>query len=139
MKALHAVALLAAMGAGSALAHDFRAGDIVIDHPYALVGGTSVYFRTLRNKGSQPERLLGARGPTAGRIELLHEGRQESLELAPGAEVRVRHDGPWRLELRELKTPLRLGDTVPVTLRFEHAGEVTVASDVVDATARHPR
>jgi periplasmic copper chaperone A len=138
MKSLHVVALLAAMCAGSAPAHDFRAGDIVIDQPYALVGGTSVYFRTSRNKGSQPVRLLGARGATARRIELLHEGRQESLELAPGAEVRVRHDGPWRLELRELKMPLRPGDTVAVTLRFEHAGEVTVAADVVDATARHP-
>ena len=137
MRTLH-FALLAAWFAGSALAHDFRAGDIVIDHPYALVGGTSVYFRTLRNNGSQPDRLLGASSPALGRIEVLHEGRPESMELAPGAEARVRHGGPWRLELRELKTPLKLGDTVTVTLRFEHAGEVTVPADVVDAAARHP-
>jgi copper(I)-binding protein len=132
------IALLVAVFAGSALAHDFRAGDIVIDHPYALMGGTGVYFRTLRNKGSQPDRLLSASSSNLARVELLHEGRQESLELAPGAEVRVRHGGPWRLELRELKTPLKLGDTVTVTLRFEHAGEVTVPADVVDAAARHP-
>jgi len=136
MKPLRLVLVLAVL-AGSATAHDFRAGNIVVDHPYALVGGRSVYFRTLRNEGTQPDRLLGASSATAGRVELLHDGRPETLPLGAGAQAPLRHTGPWQLALRDLKTPLKLGDTVSVTLRFERAGEVKVTADVVDATARH--
>jgi copper(I)-binding protein len=132
------ITLLAAMAASSALAHDFRTGDIVIDHPYALAGGSSVYLRTLRNKGTQPERLVAASSPTFGRVALLHDGRQDPLMLPAGAEVQLRHTGTWRLELLDLKTPLKLGDSVSVTLRFEHAGDITVPADVVDTAARHP-
>jgi periplasmic copper chaperone A len=138
MKALR-VAMLAAALAGPALAHDFRAGEIVIDHPDALAGATSVYFRTLQNTGNQPDRLIGASSPNFGRIEVLHDERRESLKLAAGAELRLRHGGPWRLELPDLKTPLKLGDTVRVTLRFERAGEVTVPADVVNPSTRIPR
>lgn len=120
-------------------AHDFRVGAIVIDHPYALAGGSDVYFRALRNEGGQPERLLDAGSPAAARIELLHEGRPRALQLAGGAELTMRHDGPWRLALRELKAPLKAGDTVRVTLRFERAGEITVPAQVVNAAARRGR
>ena len=130
-------ALIAAVFSSAAWAHDFRAGEIVVDHPYALAAGGSVYFRTLRNTGHQPDRLLGGSSPAAERVELLHDGRPETLPLAAGAEVNVRHDGPWQLALRGLKAPLKVGDTVRVTLRFEHAGEATVPVAVVDVAGRH--
>ena len=52
--------LLAAFAAGGARPHDFKAGDLVIDHPYAVptVDGArtgAVYFRTLRNNGRLPD------------------------------------------------------------------------------------
>jgi copper(I)-binding protein len=37
-----------------------------------------------------------------------------------------------------LSQPLRVGETVPVTLRFERAGEVQVALAVQAAGAREP-
>lgn len=138
MKRPYLAVLLAAM-AVAAMGHDFRAGDIVVDHPYALVGGSSVYFRTLRNKGTRPERLLGASSSTVGRVWLLHDGRQASLILPAGAEVELRHTGSWRLQLVDLNSALKLGDTIAVTLRFEHAGDVLISAGVVDATARRSR
>jgi hypothetical protein len=95
----HVLALVCALFAASAAAHDFRAGDIVIDHPYALAGSGGVYFRTLRNEATLPEWLLGAGSPTLGRVALLHDGRQELLSLPAGAAVKMRHTGAWRLAL----------------------------------------
>lgn len=122
-----------------ALAHDFKAGDLRIDHPYAtptrpgLTTG-AVYFRGIRNTGQAADRLLSARTPAAARVEI-HRMQMDgevmkmravpALELPPGATVPLRHgssDG-HHLMLLELKAPLRDGDRFPVQLTFERAGE----------------
>ena len=61
---------LALLGAGAAHAHDFKQGDVLIDHPYAtpsLAGTTNgaVYFKSIRNQGKTPDRLLSARTAVA--------------------------------------------------------------------------
>ena len=76
------VLLLAGLWTGLARAHEFNAGDIVIEHPYALptlpgVTTGAVYFRSLRNAGHAPERLLGARTDVAASVQL-------TRGLAPG-------------------------------------------------------
>jgi periplasmic copper chaperone A len=38
----------------------------------------------------------------------------------------------------ELKTPLKKGDKIPVTLKFEKAGDVNVTLDVRDIGATSP-
>lgn len=125
-------------------AHDFKAGSVVVDHPYAAptpAGARSgaVYFRMLTNEGRQPDRLLSARSPVAARVEI-HESTMEgdvmrmralpALELAPGAAVPLRHGGRHHLMLMELKQPLRDGDRFPVTLVFERGGSTEVMVDV---------
>jgi periplasmic copper chaperone A len=57
--------LLAGLAAPAALAHGARLGSLEIDHPYALPTATGVphgaaYLRGIRNRGEQPDRLLGA-------------------------------------------------------------------------------
>lgn len=135
--ALCAWALCAAMGA--ALAHDFKAGELRIDHPYATpsVPGLktgAVYFRTLRNPGAQADRLLSATTPVAARVEI-HQMRMggdvmrmravPALALPARSELRLRHGMPngHHLMLFELKAPLQDGERFPLTLRFERAGE----------------
>jgi copper(I)-binding protein len=120
-----------------AVAHDFRAGAIVIDHPYAppTPGGATtgaVYFRTLKNTGREPDRLLSASSPAATVVEL-HRSTIENdvmkmrqlpaLDLPPGASLKVRHGGEIHLMLIGLKAPLKNGDRFPVRLKFERAGE----------------
>lgn len=129
------------------LAHDFKAGAVRIDHPYAppsLAGQSSaaVYLRGLVNEGQQAdEALLGAESPAAATISL-HQMRLDNgvmrmravdaIALPPGTSVPMRHgstDG-YHLMLEGLKAPLREGDRFPVRLRFRHGGVREVMVDV---------
>jgi hypothetical protein len=128
-----------------ARAHGYRAGDLHIRHPYATptppgakVG--AAYLATLENRGTRADRLLGAASPIAERIELhasdidaagvMRMRRLEAIDLAPGAAVRLRPGRGAHLMLLGLKQPLKVGDSFPLTLQFEHAGSVEVRVDV---------
>lgn len=138
---LLAAALLASLALfGSAQAHDFRAGDLSIDHPYATpslpgVQTGAAYLRGIRNKGTVADRLIGARTPVAERVEL-HTRQTDgdvvrmrevaAIEIPAGQEVQLRHGQPQHLMLVGLKQPLKAGERFDLTLRFERAGETTV-------------
>jgi periplasmic copper chaperone A len=136
-----AAAVLLAMAGWPATAHDFRAGDIVIDHPYAVPSPAgsphgAMYLRALRNTGPQADRLVGARTPAAASVEIHHMQLDtqnvmrmravDSLPLPPRAEVSLKHGGVWHLMLLNLKAPLQVGDRFPVTLLFARGGEKEV-------------
>ena len=123
----------------SALAHGVKAGGLALDHPYAtpsrpgLTTG-AVYVRAIKNKGTEPERLLSARTPAAASVEL-HRMEMDgdvmrmravpAIDLPAKTEVRLRHgtaDG-YHLMLLGLTAPLADGDRFPVTLTFQRAGE----------------
>ena len=126
------------LGMGMAHAHDFRQGDVVMDHPYAtpsLAGTTTgaVYFKSIRNKGKTPDRLLSARTAVAARVEIHHmqmDGnvmrmRQvPALELPAQTEVSLRHGGAGthHLMLLDMDKPLKDGDRFDLELVFEKAG-----------------
>ena len=140
---LHAVTALALCGASIttiAHAHDFRAGQLVIDHPYATpsLTGTSngaAYFRGIRNRGVAPDRLVSASTAVAEQVEL-HEMTMEgdimrmrqvpAIDLPAGQEVQLRHGQRYHLMLINLRKPLVAGDRFDLTLKFEKAGETTV-------------
>jgi copper(I)-binding protein len=125
-----------------AVAHDFKIGDLTIDHPYATPTVTAqstgaVYFRNLRNRGATSDRLISAQTPASARVGL-HRMQMEgdvmrmrevsAIELPAKSELRMGHastDG-YHLMLEGLKAPLKDGDSFPLTLRFERAGEKTV-------------
>lgn len=123
--------------ASLAVAHDFKLGPLVIDHPYAIPtpAGTrvgAVYFRTLKNTGAHADRLVAARSTNAASVEVQRETLEggvsrsrslPSLDLPAGAELKLRHDGDTRLALIDLKAPLQDGQCFPLWLRFESAGE----------------
>lgn len=125
-----------------AMAHDFRAGELRIDHPYATPSRSglntgAVYFRLIRNQGTVGDRMLSARTPVARAVEIhrmqmqgnvMHMRAVPALDIPGGAQVPMKHGTPdgHHLMLIGLKAPLKDGDRFPVTLRFEHAGEHTV-------------
>jgi len=146
-------ATLVASLALPAHAHGFRAGELVIDHPYATpsLAGTSngaAYFRGIRNKGKAVDRLIGASTAVAGRVEL-HEMTMEgdvmkmravpAIELPPGHEVELRHGQRYHLMLLDLTQPLKEGDRFELTLKFERAGEAKVKVWVQQPKAREAR
>jgi periplasmic copper chaperone A len=132
-----AILLCGGLGTSSARAHGTRAGDLRIDHPYAIPTAPgartgAVHFRTLVNRGASPDRLIGARTPLADSVEIhrsvmdgdvMRMRQIEAIEIPPGAELKLRHGGDTHLMLVGLKAPLQDGQRLPIWLRFERAGE----------------
>ena len=123
-------------------AHDFKAGSIQIDHPYATpTYGESktgaVYFRAIKNNGSSVDHLIAARSPVAEVVEIhrvsmddavMRMRQMPELEIRPGQALAVRHDAHhgYHLMLIGLKKPLKEGDRFPLFMRFKQGGEVEV-------------
>jgi len=146
--ARHLAVLVGALAAlAAAQAHDFSRGSIVIDHPYAVPSdesgqSTRAYLRGLRNTGHQDDRLLGASTPVAKTTTLrcVSPGASEpgvtTLPVPAGATVPLRHDGDCELRLDGLSRPMKVGDHLPLILKFEHAGDIEVHVDVQQPRAR---
>ncbi len=124
-------------------AADIKSGDLVIAQPWsrATPGGAKVAggYVTITNTGSGPDRLVGGSAAVAGRVEV-HEMAVDSgimkmrqleagLPLPAGQTVRLAPGG-LHLMLMDLKSGLKQGETVPVTLEFEKAGKVDVPFQV---------
>jgi len=128
--------LLAAFGL-SAWAHSYQAGDIKIGHPWArpTVSGQQAGggFLKLTNAG-KADRLLGASADFAERIELhtmkmdgdvMRMRQVEAIDIPAGQTVELKPGG-LHLMFMGLKQPLAKDSRVPMKLKFEKAGEVTV-------------
>jgi len=120
-------------------AHDYKIGDLKIDHPWtrATPGGAKVAggFMTITNTGSQPDRLIGGSAVAAGIFEV-HEMKMEGnvmrmraldkgLEIKPGQTVELKPGG-FHVMFMDLKTPLKEGESIKGTLIFEKAGTIEV-------------
>ena len=127
--------------------HDTTVGAITIGHPWARAAGANANgaaFMTLRNAGPQPDRLLSATTPIARTVELhTHIRDGEVMRMRPVADIPLPagqtvhlRPGGLHVMLIGLTEPLRQGATVPLTLRFERAGEVTVQLEIQAAGAR---
>lgn len=122
---------------------------ITIETPWtraAGAGGQGAGFITIRNGGAA-DRLLSASTPAAGRAELhtmLRDGdvmRMRELDAiaVPANGAVTLAPGGLHIMLIGLTRPLAVGEQVPLTLVFEHAGTVTVNLAVQPAGARAPR
>jgi periplasmic copper chaperone A len=120
------------------LAVDYRAGDMVVAHPWsrptppvASVG--AVYF-TMTNFGPKADRLIAISTPVAGKVQI-HESRKvqgmvqmravTSIECLPGQTVKS-EPGGLHVMLLDLTHPLAAGAQFPLMMRFRDAGTVTV-------------
>src|SRR5689334_22736866 len=145
------LAITAALIATSARAEDVKAGDLVITQAWtrATPGGAKIGggFLTIENKGSSPDKLIGASAEVAGSVEL-HEMAttngvmkmrpvEGGLAIEPGKTVKLAPGG-YHLMMMDLKSPLKQGDKLPLTLQFEKAGKVAVTLDVQGVGAKGP-
>jgi periplasmic copper chaperone A len=132
-------------------ADEVKAGDLVITQAWsrATPGGakTAGGYLTIENKGSTPDRLIGGAANVAGKVEV-HEMAMDNgvmkmrpldkgLTIDPGKSVKLAPGG-YHLMMTDLKSPLKKGDKLPVTLEFEKAGKVTVSLDVQGVGAPGP-
>ncbi len=143
--------VLAGLLAAPARAEDIKAGDLVISQAWvrATPGGAKVGggYLTIDNKGSAPDRLIGGSADVARKVEI-HEMAMNNgvmtmrpldkgLPIEPGKTVKLAPGG-YHVMLLDLKSPLKQGEQVPVTLEFEKAGKVKISFDVQSVGAQGP-
>ena len=86
-------------------------------------------YLLIRNAGA-PDRLIGAASPFAERVEMHvteRDGDVARMRQVKAFEVKGALElkpGGAHLMLVNIKAPLKEGDKLPVTLKFEKAGEV---------------
>lgn len=131
---------------GAALAADAPAADaraaIVVTHAWvrASLGQsptTAAYLR-IENRGATEDRLLAVATPAAATAHL-HESVAKdgimrmqavnSLGIKPGQSIELAPGG-LHIMMMGLKSPLKVGQTIPVKVRFEGAGEIEVDAEV---------
>jgi periplasmic copper chaperone A len=145
------VTVLSCLLAAPVRAEDVKAGDLVITQAWsrATPGGAKVGggYLTIENKGAAPDRLIGGSADIAGKVQL-HEMATSNgvmtmrpldngLIIEPGKTVKLAPGG-YHLMLFDLKSPLKQGDRLPVTLEFEKAGKVKLSLDVQGVGAQGP-
>jgi copper(I)-binding protein len=150
-RSLAYAALLSALIAAPARAEEVKAGDLTITQAWsrATPKGAKIGsgYLTIENKGSAPDRLVGISADIAGKVEV-HEMAMNNgvmtmrpldkgLTIDPGKTVKLAPGG-YHLMLFDLKSPLKQGDTLPITLEFERAGKVKVSLDVQGVGAQGP-
>jgi periplasmic copper chaperone A len=143
--------LVFALLAAPLRAEEVRAGDLVIKQAWsrATPGGAKIGsgYLTIENTGSTADRLIGGSGDVTDRIEV-HEmntsngvmtmrALDNGLAIGPGQTVRLAPGG-YHLMMFDLKSLLKQGDKVPVTIEFEKAGKVKFAFDVLGVGAQGP-
>ena len=124
------------------------AGDVQVEGAWARASiGTErpgVAYMTIRNSGRESDRLIGAETPVAKRAmvheSLMRDGVMKmrpagNIEIAPGGAV-VLEPGGLHLMFTSLQKKLVEGDAFPLTLTFEHAGEVRVHVTVAGMGAK---
>ena len=132
-------------------AEEVKAGDLVITQAWARatpkgakIGGG---YLTIENKGTAPDRLIGGSADIAGSVQV-HEMSMDGgvmkihpldkeLAIEPGKTVKLAPGG-YHLMMMDLKSPLKKGDKLPITLEFEKAGKVQVSLDVESVGAQGP-
>ena len=128
--------LLLPLAAARARAHSYVLGPVEIGHPWARPTDARLgaAYCVLAIKADAADTLGSAETPIAERVELRNAAGEavHAIEIPRGRPVVLRPGKPY-LALVGLKRPLKLGDSFPLTLRFDLAGEITVTVLVENA------
>ena len=130
----------------AANAHDYKAGDLHIDHPWSKqvppTSQVAAAFLNIMNHGDNGDELLSATSPIAGKTELhahIHEGGMMKMREVEKIEVpahgsQMLKPGGYHVMFFDLKDVPELGESFPLTLNFKQAGEFKVEVKVEEAT-----
>ena len=136
------------LGSAGAAAHGYGSGDVRVRHPWTRPtppGATvAAGYLEIRNSGRTADRLAGASSPVAAAVEMhvmTREGDVVKMREVQSIEIPARQRFALdpkgsHLMLIGLKKPLAKGERVPLTLRFERAGEIRVELEVQAADSR---
>ena len=125
-------------------------GDLSVEHAWSKAtigaGRPGVFYVEITNTGTSDDALVGLATPASGK-PMLHETvvkdgiasmpHAMSIPVPAGQSVQLAPGG-YHGMLMGLTTALKEGDSFPVTLSFEKAGQVTVNVDVLSLRAEGP-
>jgi len=121
----------------------FKVGDLVVVSPWtrATPGGAKIAggYLKITNNGTVADRLVGATSVGADHVQI-HEMSMtdgvmkmrplaDGLDIKPGETVELKPGG-FHMMFMGIKQPLKQGDTLKATLKFEKAGTVDVSFGV---------
>jgi copper(I)-binding protein len=139
------LALAATLLALPALAAEIRVEDAWARASLGQARNGAAYM-IVHATGASPDRLVAATSPVAGKVELHNNVMVgnvaqmrpvEAIEVTPGSPA-VLQPGGLHVMLLDLRAPLQAGQSFPVTLRFERAGEVQVQVEIRAARPGQP-
>jgi copper(I)-binding protein len=99
---------------------------------------TTAAYLKIENHGAVDERLLSVSTPAAAMAHLhnsesadgiVRMSAMSALTVKPGETIEL-SPGGLHIMVMNLKAPLKVGDKVPMTLRFEKAGPMDVEAEV---------
>ena len=122
---------------------EYRVGQLKIENPYArsTVPGQKAAggFMKIENKGAV-DQLVSASSPVAGEMQLhsmsmdgnvMKMREVKTIEVPANGSVELKPGG-LHLMFMDIKAPLKAGESVPVKLKFQKAGEVEIKVPVRD-------
>lgn len=92
-------------------------------------------FLTLVNHGKADDKIVAASSPVCGHVELhtmsmennvMRMREVEHIPLPAGQTLRMQPGSGYHLMFMDLKAPLKVGETVPVTIKFASGGQMDV-------------
>jgi periplasmic copper chaperone A len=131
------------LGSILALTHTVLASDVMVMGAFARASAVStatsgVVYMTLMNHGAVPDKLVSVTTPAAG-MAMLHESKDDAgvstmmdmsgLDIPAGGSIEMKPGG-IHIMLMGLTAPLKKGDTLKLTLSFEHAGKIDVDAKI---------
>ncbi|MEM1306371.1 MAG: copper chaperone PCu(A)C [Pseudomonadota bacterium] len=139
-----AAALVCALPAShDAVAHEFTAGPLKIDHPWARpsLGANKITagYMKITNTGQTDDMLIAAKTPVATTVELhTHTNDNGVMRMRkldggiplPAGETVTLKPGGLHLMLIGLTSEVKTGSRVPVELTFAKAGTITVEAAI---------
>lgn len=132
--------------AAAVYAADAKVGNLSIDDVWAKSGQVgpvpSAAFMEIKNKG-MADKLISAHCDCAKSTELhnvkMIDGamkmyKVDAMDIPADGELKLK-SGSYHIMLIGLTRPLVSGETIPLKLKFEKAGEVTVDAKIKDKAA----
>lgn len=132
-----------ALIASPALAHEYTEGEVTIDHPWSRPTPPGVPmgvgYMVITNNGDSAITFTSASTPRAASVSI-HESSmkdgnmsmrplKEGLTIPAGETVELKPQG-YHLMLEELDSPLKEGESIPLTVNFDGADTMEVELNV---------
>ena len=143
-----AMALGLLVAAQTADAHETKKGDLTVIHAHArpnLPNRPTAAYMAISNDGETGDRLLAAQSDAFGTVEIHTTVKQGDVMKmmpvdvidVPAGDTALLEPGGLHLMLFDGQEGFKIGDSFPMVLTFENAGEVLIEVKVEKIKAGH--